>query len=74
MRPLRGGNSVQCNARNAPFHEKCFYSSTVKPEDGVGPCCLEGVGLSAFIYLSVDKFRLTCILLHANHQEPKPHN
>ena len=41
LRPLRGGNRVQCNACNAPFHEKCFYSSTVKPEDGVGPCCLE---------------------------------
>ena len=41
LRPLRGGNRVQCNACNVPFHEKCFYSSTVKPEDGVGPCCLE---------------------------------
>ena len=41
LRPLRGGKRISCNACNAPFHEKCFYSSVVKPEDGVGPCCLE---------------------------------
>ena len=35
------GKRISCNACNAPFHEKCFYSSVVKPEDGVGPCCLE---------------------------------
>ena len=74
LRPLRGGHRVQCNACNAPFHEKCFYSSTVKPEDGVGPCCLESQGVGLSIYLSIYKCQLTCVLLHANPQEPKPHN
>ena len=41
LRPLRGGNRISCNACNTPFHEKCFYSSVVRPEDGVGPDCLE---------------------------------
>ena len=41
LRPLRGGKRISCDACNAPFHEKCFYSSVVRPEDGVGPCCLE---------------------------------
>ena len=41
LQPLRGGKRISCNACNAPFHEKCFYSSVVKPEDGLGPCCLE---------------------------------
>ena len=44
-RPLRGGARIQCKVCNAPYHESCFYAtsstSTMKVDDGVGPCCRE---------------------------------
>ena len=65
LRPLRGRKRISCNACNAPFHEKCFYSSVVRSEDGVGPCCLEAQQYAhQSIYISIYKNDM-CIVRQA---------